>query len=98
MKKTVLLIATFDTKESEAVFLKESIESRGISVITMDTGILAPPNAPVDFEQKEVAEYGGMSLEKALATGDKGACILNMTRGAELLCKITFTQRSRVKL
>ena len=55
MKKTVLLIATFDTKEEEALFLKKRIEARGISVLTMDAGILAPPCAPVDIDQQEVA-------------------------------------------
>jgi len=40
MKKTVLLIATFDTKEDEALFLKKRIEARGVSVLTMDAGIL----------------------------------------------------------
>lgn len=45
MNETVLLIATFDTKEEEALFLKGRIEARGIRVLTMDTGILAPPIA-----------------------------------------------------
>jgi uncharacterized protein (UPF0261 family) len=62
MRKTVLLIATFDTKESEAIFLKERIEAIGVGVLTMDAGILAPPTVAVDIDHHEVANRGGMSL------------------------------------
>jgi uncharacterized protein (UPF0261 family) len=87
MDKTVLLIATYDTKEKEALFLKERIEARGVRVLTMDAGILASPHSPVDVAQSEVAIRGGMGLEKAVATGDKGTCILNMIKGAQTICK-----------
>ncbi len=92
MKKTVLLIATFDTKEEEAVYLKKRMEARGVSVMTMDTGILAPPLAPVDIDQQQVALRGGIPLEEVVATGDKGKCILNMIEGAKTLCKELYDQ------
>jgi len=92
MKKTVLLIATFDTKEEEALFLKKRIEARGISVMTMDTGILAPPHASVDIDQQQVALRGGIPLREIVATGDKGKCILNMIRGAEIICRELYAQ------
>jgi uncharacterized protein (UPF0261 family) len=92
MKKSVLLIATFDTKEREALYLKERIEDHGLSVITMDTGILAPPHASVDINQQEVARRGGMPLHEAVATRDKGKCVFNMIRGAEAICKALYDQ------
>ena len=92
MEKTILLIATFDTKESEAIFLKDRIESRGLRVRTMDTGILSSPRFSVDIDRKEVAKRGGMSLEQALATGDKGICISNMVHGVKILCKELYEQ------
>ena len=92
MKKTVLLIATFDTKEEEALFLKKRIEAKGVSVLTMDAGILAPPRAAVDIDQKQVARRGGIPLEEAVATRDKGKCLLNMVRGAEIICKELYDQ------
>jgi len=87
MKKTVLLIATFDTKEEEALFLRRRIEARGVSVLMMDIGILAPPRVQADIDQGEVADQGGIPLREAVATGDKGKCIANMVRGAEIICK-----------
>lgn len=93
MKRTVLLIATFDTKEEEALFLKKKIEGRGIQVLTMDTGILAPPRAKVDIDQSEIASQGGIPLKEVVATGDKGKCISNMIRGAEIICKKLFGEK-----
>ena len=92
MKKTVLLIATFDTKEDEALFLKRRIEARGVSVLTMDAGILAPPRTRVDIDQQQIALRGGTPLHEIVAAGDKGKCILNMMRGAEILSKELYAE------
>jgi len=58
----------------------------------MDTGILAPPQSRVDIHQREVANRGGIPLGEAVATGDKGKCILNMVRGASGICKQLYEQ------
>jgi uncharacterized protein (UPF0261 family) len=92
MKKTVLLIATFDTKEEEASYLKQCIEVEGVHVLLMDVGILSPPHVAVDISQTEVANRGGIPLKEAVATGDKGKCTLNMIRGAEVITKELFEQ------
>jgi uncharacterized protein (UPF0261 family) len=92
MNKTVLLIATFDTKEAEALFLKSRMEARGMRVLTMDTGILAPPKSKVDVDQKRIALRGGISLKEVVAAGDKGKCILNMMRGAEMIARELYEQ------
>ena len=87
MDKTVLLIATLDTKEEEALFLKQCVESGGVRVLVMDTGILAPPEGKADISQNEVANEGGMPLKEAIATGDKRLCTEIMCRGAERFAK-----------
>ena len=87
MDKTVLLIATHDTKEQEALYLKSSIESNGVKTLVMDTGILTPPQGKPDISQGEVAERGGMSLKDAVATGDKRKCTEVMCRGAAHIAK-----------
>jgi len=86
MNKTVLLIATYDIKE-ETRYLEKRIESRGLNVLTMNAGTLTPPKVPVGVAHTDVLRRGGMSIEAALADRDKGACILNMIRGVEILCK-----------
>jgi uncharacterized protein (UPF0261 family) len=90
MKKTVLLIATFDTKGKEAQYLKQCIESQGLFVLTLDSGILEASEISTDIDRTEVARRGGIPMADALSTGDKGACILNMMRGVEACCKELF--------
>lgn len=60
MEPKVLLIATLDTKEKEAAYLKRIIEAKGVKTLVMDTGVLAPPRALVpDVSREEVALAGG---------------------------------------
>ena len=92
MGKTVLLIATFDTKEEEALFLEKRIEAKGVHVLTMDTGILASPRSKVDIDQNQVALRGGIPLKEAVGAGDKGRCIFNMIRGAEMITRELYEQ------
>jgi uncharacterized protein (UPF0261 family) len=90
--KTVLLIATLDTKEEEALFLKKCIEAEGVRVLLMDAGILSPPHVRPDISQTEVAEGGGIPLAKIVAAGDKRECTLNMVRGAERITKALYEE------
>ena len=92
MDKTILLIATHDTKEDEARFLKSCIQANGFKVLVMDTGILAPPRGKVDIPQSEVAARAGTSLEEALQRGDKRECTEIMCQGAARLAMELFDQ------
>ncbi|HBB18026.1 MAG TPA: hypothetical protein DCZ97_13875 [Syntrophus sp. (in: bacteria)] len=88
--KTILLIATLDTKEEEAFYLKARIEKNRIRVLLMDTGILAPPVRKPDISQEEVAAQGGVALKTSLQQGDKFASTENMCRGAARLTASLF--------
>lgn len=90
--KTILLIATYDTKGAEAQHLKERIEARGFEVLTMDTGILENSTYAVDIDRAKVSLRGGIPIDEALATGDKGKCILNMMYGVSVLAKELYDQ------
>jgi uncharacterized protein (UPF0261 family) len=92
MRKTILLIATLDTKEEEALFLKECMESEGFRVLLLDAGILSPPRVKPDFGQTDVAERGGTPLATLIAGGDKRECTMNMVRGAERITKELYEQ------
>ncbi len=92
MKNCVLLIATLDTKEEEALFLKKCIEAEAVAVQIMDTGILAAPQGMADISQHDVAGRGGMSLDEARATGDKAICTANMRRGAAAITKELYAR------
>jgi uncharacterized protein (UPF0261 family) len=89
---TVLLIATFDTKAEEAVYLKDKIESLGCRVLLMDTGILDDSGNNVDINRHQVAEAGGSSIDALVASGNKGKCISVMLKGASALAKKSYEE------
>jgi uncharacterized protein (UPF0261 family) len=79
---TALLIATFDTKAAEALYLKEKMESLGCRVLLMDTGILGESGHKTDITRHQVAQAGGSSIAELIASRDKGRCIGAMREGA----------------
>lgn len=83
----VLLIATFDTKAGEALYLQRKIESLGCRVLSMDTGILQESGKVTDINRHQVAKAGGSSIQEMVASGDKGKCIRAMRKGACVLSR-----------
>ena len=71
--KTVVIVATLDTRGDEVEFLKELIENKGHSVITVDVGVMGSPHMPGDFTREEVAEAGGKSLRQLVEAATAGA-------------------------
>jgi uncharacterized protein (UPF0261 family) len=92
MNKTVLLIATFDTKAQEALYLKQCIEAMGVRVLVMDAGILGSPQTGECILREEVARRGGMALEDAVATKDKSLCTEVMCKGCELITRELYDE------
>jgi uncharacterized protein (UPF0261 family) len=91
-KKTVLLIATLDTKAAEALFLKESIESQGCAVLVMNPGILADPPYKPEVSNVELAAAAGEDLKALLASRDKGRCIAAMMAGCAAITRKLYDQ------
>jgi uncharacterized protein (UPF0261 family) len=89
---TILVIATFDTKAEEALYLKGRIESLGCRALLMDTGILAESGEASDISRHQVARAGGDSIETLVASGDKGRCISTMLKGASRLAKALYEE------
>jgi uncharacterized protein (UPF0261 family) len=71
--RTIVIVATLDTRGDEVAFLKELIENKGPSVITVDVGVLGSPYMPGDFIREEVAEAGGQSLQQLVEAANAGA-------------------------
>ena len=84
---TILLIATFDTKAEEALYLQRKMESLGCRVLTMDTGILLESGTVTDINRHQVAEAGGSSIREMVASEDKGKCVDAMRKGACVLSR-----------
>jgi len=71
--KTVVIVATLDTRGDEVEFLKELIENKGHSVITVDVGVMGSPYMTGDFTREEVAKAGGKSLRQLAEAATAGA-------------------------
>ena len=83
MKKTILIVGTFDTKEDVILFCRDRIKEWGHDVLLMDTGILRDPTVTPDVTRFQVAKAGGAdNLDALVAKGDKGNCIQIMIHGA----------------
>jgi uncharacterized protein (UPF0261 family) len=80
--KTIVVLATLDTKGREAQFLREQIEKVGDKALVVDTGVTGTPGTHPDITRQEVAEAGGMSLAKILEHPSRDIAAPVMAEGA----------------
>lgn len=85
MKKTILIVGTYDTKDDELGFVAGVIRDQGGQVVTMDVSVLGEPSKPTDYTKHDVAEEGGSSIAAAIASGDENNAMQIMAKGASQL-------------
>ncbi len=83
--KTVLVIGTYDTKDSELGFLADVILKQGGIVVTMDVSVLGDPSQATDYSKHDVAAASGSSIQAAIDSGDENHAMQIMAKGASLL-------------
>lgn len=66
MKKTVALLVTLDTKDQEAGYLIEQIESQGQEALLLDIGVVGVAGISATISRQEVISSGGGSLNELL--------------------------------
>lgn len=83
MKKTVLMIGTFDTKPLEFAFLRQELLRHDLNVLSLNAGTMpGEVPFPVDFDAEAVAALGGSTLEALRRNRDRGAAVTVMCAGA----------------
>jgi uncharacterized protein (UPF0261 family) len=80
--KTIVVLATLDTKGREAQYLREQITQLGERALLVDTGVVGTPTCRADVTRQEVAAAGGMSLDKILENPDREVAAPIMAAGA----------------
>ena len=90
--RTILILATLDTKEEEVLFLRERVRQQGHKAMIVDAGVLEDPQLKPDVSRQEVAAAGGLSVGAMLSSGNKGKCIRTMIAGAAVIVKTLFDQ------
>ncbi len=83
--KTILVVGTYDTKDSELNYLADVIRQQGGRVVSMDVSVLGDPAAPCDYSKHDVAQAAGSSIKAAIATGDENAAMQIMAAGSAVL-------------
>jgi uncharacterized protein (UPF0261 family) len=89
---TVVLLGTLDTKGDEYDFLRRKVREEGVDVLLVDTGVLGVPLADPDVSRQEVAAAAGASAEDLAESGDRGAAVEAMARGAAEIVKELHSQ------
>jgi uncharacterized protein (UPF0261 family) len=80
--KTVVVLATLDTKGQEAQYLRQQIEKFGDKALIVDTGVVGAPACKADVTREEVAEAGGTPLAKLLENPTREVAAPIMADGA----------------
>jgi uncharacterized protein (UPF0261 family) len=81
--RTVLVIATLDTKSDEVAYLVRRLESHGVQALLLDTGILGEPHGlQPDVPASETARAAGTTLDALRRKGTRGLAIEEMLVGA----------------
>jgi uncharacterized protein (UPF0261 family) len=78
--KTLVIVATLDTRGDEVSFLRKLIEARGHSAMVIDAGVMGKPVFEGDFSREQVAAAGGKSLEELIGAAERGADRYEATR------------------
>ena len=92
MKKTILVIGTFDTKAPELAYLIERMEAQGGEALAMDVSILGDTNFPVTVSKHQVAEAAGTTIADLIALGEEGEAFERMSAGAAVMTRRLFDQ------
>jgi len=77
-KKTVLIISTLDTKGEETYYLRDKLESLGLTPLLMDISMRGEGPTRADIIPGQVASAGGSTIEEIRASTERSR-ITNIT-------------------
>jgi uncharacterized protein (UPF0261 family) len=81
-RKTIVILATLDTKGIETQYVREQIEKLGERALVVDVGVVGQPATKADITRQEVAEAGGTPLATLLQKPDREVAAPIMADGA----------------
>jgi len=82
MSKSIIILATLDTKGKEVDYLSKKIQERGLKTIIVDVGELGTPTIKADISRDEVAKAGGISLKEFFKDSKDKKASPMMAKGA----------------
>ena len=91
--KTIVILATLDTKGPEARYVCDQIEKFGKKALLVDTGVVGTPMAKADISREEVAEAGEMPLTTMLERPSREVAAPIMAAGAARILQSLVKER-----
>ena len=91
VRPKVLLLATQDTKEEEARFLRRHLEDFGCEVIHLDASVRHTVGG-AEISPEQVAGAAGRTIEEVRALGHEGKCQAVMIEGSVKLALATHAR------
>jgi uncharacterized protein (UPF0261 family) len=79
---TVVLLGTLDTKGDEYAFLRSLLVGHGVETVLVDAGVLGEPRTGAEVTREDVARAAGADVAALAESGDRGAAVEIMARGA----------------
>jgi uncharacterized protein (UPF0261 family) len=80
--RDVFILATLDTKGTEAAFVRDVLAGFGVSVQLVDVGCLHPPTVAPNVSREELFAADGEAPYQLAAAGDRGAAVTAAARCA----------------
>jgi uncharacterized protein (UPF0261 family) len=87
---SILLIATLDTKGTEAAFVRDLLKQHGLAVCILDVGVLGPPLFAADIDRAAVFRAAGTTLDAVLRERDRGRAVAAAAQGVAVLAMDLF--------
>ena len=81
-KPKVLLIATRDTKDQEAKYIRECLEEAGVEVYHLDPSIRRTVDEGAEIGPEQIAAAAGRTMPEIRALRHEGKCLEAMIEGA----------------
>ena len=89
--KTIAIAGTFDTKGKGYLYVKELIESLGLSTLTIHTGVFESTFEP-DVSNEEVAQAVGWNINDIVSKKDRALATEVLSKGMEKLVPKLYEQ------
>jgi uncharacterized protein (UPF0261 family) len=88
----VYLLATLDTKGSEAKFIRDLLRQWGVAVRVVDVSGDGAPLFQPEIDRRQVTAAAGVTLEDIANRGDRGYAVTCAARGAAALARRAYEQ------
>lgn len=93
VEKTIVIVATLDTKPAEVLYVRDFIGARGHKVLIIDAGIRGDAPFQPSVTRNEVAAAADTSIEAVRKIPNEGPAMFAMAEGASRIVRRLYDRR-----